>query len=115
MQFNFLNLAKPDSLYNDGMKVLILSEKRTEEEGTGWFRGGYAISYYQNSYHRDTGAVGASRPSATKLYYTFSFTYTFPYDQDTVYFAYCIPYGYTDLQRDLVKYDHQCSANGIVF
>ena len=26
--FNILNLAKPDSLYNDGMQVLIYSEKR---------------------------------------------------------------------------------------
>lgn len=27
IKFNVLNLAKPDSLYNDGMKVLIFSEK----------------------------------------------------------------------------------------
>ena len=26
--FNILNLAKSDSLYNDGMQVLIFSEKR---------------------------------------------------------------------------------------
>ena len=27
VRFNLLNLCKPDSLYNDGMKVLIYSEK----------------------------------------------------------------------------------------
>lgn len=35
--FNILNLAKPDSLYNDGMRVLVFSEKRHPQE---WFRGG---------------------------------------------------------------------------
>lgn len=43
-----LNLAKPDSLFNEGMKVLIFSEKFSEEKDIGWYRGGYNIGYYQN-------------------------------------------------------------------
>ena len=30
-----------------------------------------------------------------------SFTYKFEYDRDCVYFAYSVPYSYSDLQRDL--------------
>lgn len=30
-------------------------------------------------------------------YYTMTFTYNFDSTDDTVYFAYCIPYTYTDL------------------
>ena len=41
-----LNLSKPDSLFNEGMKVLIYSEKHSEEKDIGWFRGGYNIGYY---------------------------------------------------------------------
>lgn len=92
--FNILNLAKSDSLYNDGMQVLIYSEKR---EPRDWFRGGYDISYKANMYKREVGPVGASRPSSSKVYYSFSFSYTFEYNDDTVYFAYCHPYSYTDL------------------
>ena len=36
-----------------------------------------------------------------KNYYTLSFTYTFLYNQDTVFFSYSVPYSYTDLRNDL--------------
>lgn len=48
-------------------------------------------------YKREVGPVGASRPSASKVYYSFCFSYTFESEDDTVYFAYCNPYSYTDL------------------
>lgn len=40
VKFNILNLAKPDSLYNYGMKVWILSEKNKSQNGIEWFRDG---------------------------------------------------------------------------
>lgn len=40
VKFNILNLAKPDSLYNYGMKVLCFSNKVKEAEGVGWHRVG---------------------------------------------------------------------------
>lgn len=46
VKFNILNLSKPDSLFNEGMKVLIYSEKMAEEKDIGWQRGGYNIAYY---------------------------------------------------------------------
>ena len=34
-------------------------------------------------------------------FYSLSFTYDFHYDNDTVFFAYCYPYTYSDLTNDL--------------
>jgi len=36
-----------------------------------------------------------------KNYYSLTFTYTFEYSLDHVYFAYSVPYSYTDLRNDL--------------
>ena len=46
VKFNILNFIKPKSLFNEGMKVLIHSEKSLAETEKGWFRGGDDISYY---------------------------------------------------------------------
>ena len=48
-----LNLSKPDSLFNEGMKVLIYSEKLSEDKDIGWQRGGTKISYYQNGIKKE--------------------------------------------------------------
>lgn len=58
VKFNLLNMIKSKSLYNDGMKVLIYSEKRQDQfqespEELGWHRGGEDMSYYQNNYRRE--------------------------------------------------------------
>ena len=100
VQFNIKNFTKPDSLFNFGMRVSIYSEKMakgTDEEGTGgrgWFRGGDQISYYGNNITKDCGW-------SNQTFYSLSFRYKFQYDDDTVYFAYCIPYTYSDLLQDL--------------
>ena len=95
IKFNMLNLSKPDSLYNYGMKILWLSQKKKANEGIDWFRDGDNILYYKNWFRRE-GKYGLERN-----YYTLTFSYTFPYDRDTVYFAYSLPYTYTDLCDDL--------------
>ncbi len=48
-RFNIVNLMKPDSTYNKGMKPLLYSVKEAEQAGLGWFRDGTNISYYQNA------------------------------------------------------------------
>ena len=48
---NIINLAKPDSLYNYGMKVLNFSNKLNDSEGVGWHRIGENIDYYQNNFN----------------------------------------------------------------
>ena len=69
VKFNMLNMIKAKSLYNEGMKVLIYSEKRQEwvkerrssdsaskkdlKLQEGWTRGGQHLSYFQNNYKKD--------------------------------------------------------------
>ena len=86
--FKIINMVKPDSLYNHGMKVLSYSVKESDIHNRGWKRVGKNISYTQNNYKRK----GAGN------YYTLSFTVNFDYDDDSVYFAHCFPYTYTDLK-----------------
>ena len=95
VRFNMLNFTKPDSLFNHGMKVLIYSEQHVKQTNVGWHRGGYKILYYAN------GAIRRENQKYYKSYYTLTFTYDFEYDDDTVYFAYCYPYTYTDLKQYL--------------
>jgi len=76
-----LNLCKPDSLYNEGMKVLIYSEKFAAAKDIGWHRGGQKIAYYPNGIRKE-GSKGF------KTMYTMTF-------------AYCYPYTYTELMDEL--------------
>jgi murein tripeptide amidase MpaA len=108
-----LNMIKGKSLYNEGMKVLMYSEKRQEwvkeqkESGIisskdkelqeGWTRGGDDLSYYQNNYKKDQ----SQQTNFFRCYQTFTFTHTFEYDDDQVYFSYSQPYTYSDLNDDL--------------
>jgi len=45
-RFNIVNLMKPDSNYNQGMKPLIYSVKEAESNQIGWSRDGFNIAYY---------------------------------------------------------------------
>lgn len=101
-----LNLSKPDSLFNEGMKVLVQSEKQSEEKDIGWYRAGQNISYYHNGISKSSRKTGNN-----KTLYTLTFTYEFQYDDDTVYFAYCYPYNYSDVLDDLTKISNDPNKN----
>ena len=47
-KFNIINLIKPESSYNEGMKPLLYSVKgaKDENQGIGWIRDGVNICYY---------------------------------------------------------------------
>lgn len=94
-----LNLSKGDSLYNYGMKVLCYSELSNADNGQEWFWGGTDIAYYKNNYWKD------NRGGYSKNYYTFTFTYKFKHSNDKVFFAYSMPYTYSDLCKDLKWYE----------
>ena len=107
VRFNMLNMIKSKSLYNEGMKVLIYSENKQEwaaqseggvEENGGWTRGGDDMGYYQNQYKKENQTTSAA---FSRCYFTFSFTHTFEYDNDTVFFSYSLPYTYTDMTNYL--------------
>lgn len=46
-KFNVINLIKSESSYKQGMKPLIYSKKEADSEnGIGWAREGFNITYY---------------------------------------------------------------------
>ncbi|XP_074741295.1 cytosolic carboxypeptidase 2 isoform X2 [Strix uralensis] len=89
-RFTIANLAKPKSLYGEGMRPLLYSQQDAQSRGIGWRRIGTDIRYYQ-------GGGGGEEPAAFCL----SWTTRFPHDGDTCFFAHSYPYTYSDLQRYL--------------
>lgn len=92
-KLNIVNMAKPDSLYNYGMKPCVYSKVEAEQYKRGWRREGLDICYYQNGIKKKTGGN----------YYTLTFCITSKHDYDTIYIAHCYPYTYTDLCKYLNK------------
>lgn len=90
VRFNIVNLIKYESLYNNGMKPLVFSEKSNRS----WHRDCSAVSYYKNNIPRST-------KNQARYYYTLTFTYHFKHSEDRVFFAHCYPYTYTDLSNYL--------------
>ncbi|XP_078089266.1 cytosolic carboxypeptidase 3-like [Mustelus asterias] len=91
-RFTIINLMKPTSLYNMGMKPLMYSTKDAELYQVGWRRVGSQIKYYRNNYGSDK-----------QQYYSLTWTFEFPHHADTCYFAHCYPYTYSDLQDYLMS------------
>lgn len=119
VRFSIMNLMKYDSLYNNGLKPLVLSAKKERWEGLGWHRAGDSVAYYQNNIPRTPSADTRLPP----FHYTLSFAYTFQYDTDLVYFAHCYPYCYSTLQSylsaaelrseedDILRVDSLCTTH----
>ncbi|CAG9319713.1 unnamed protein product [Blepharisma stoltei] len=102
--FKITNMLKDDKLYNSGMKPAVLSTKSAKENGSGWQRDCLNISYTENVDSKNSLAFYARRK-----YYTLSFTYRWKYENDLVYFAYSIPYTYSELSQHLsyIKENHK--------
>ena len=92
VRFNILNFTKPRSLYSQGMQPVVWSDHQNKTNQIGWQRGGDNITYYRGRLKR----LGYKNPC-----YCLSFEYTFTGDNDTVYFAYSIPYTFTMLTNFL--------------
>ena len=90
VKFTILNFSKKDSLFNAGMEVLVHSSKMHKANNAGWYRSGRDISYFANNISRNNST-----------FYSLTFTFDFPHDSDIVYFAYCYPYTYSELTKDL--------------
>ncbi|KAF4794865.1 Cytosolic carboxypeptidase 2 [Turdus rufiventris] len=87
-RFTIVNMAKPKSLYGQGLQPLLYSQQDAQSRGIGWRRVGTDICYRRGS---------AGEPPLFQL----SWTVRFPHDGDTCFFAACYPYTYSDLQRYL--------------
>jgi hypothetical protein len=117
---NITNFCKRDSLYSNGLRPLMYSDRRAKEDGKGWSRCGSKICYFSNprsfvigsasalgatsACPQEQGACGVDAPQQTdkkkrdESRFTLSFEVEFPHDHDTVYLAHCFPYTYRDLQ-----------------
>ncbi|NWW74399.1 CBPC2 carboxypeptidase, partial [Climacteris rufus] len=87
-RFTIANMAKPKSLYGQGLQPLLYSQWDAQSRGIGWRRVGTDIRYYCGS---------AGEPPTFRL----SWTLRFPHDGDTCFIAPSYPYTYSDLQRYL--------------
>ena len=78
--------------------------------GTGWHHAGVDCCYFQSQEHywRPRGR------SRRRPFFTASFTYTFPFDDDVVFFAYCRPYTYSRLQRLLTDLEADAATKRTV-
>jgi hypothetical protein len=99
VRFNIVNLTKPDSLFNMGMKPVVYSVQDAATKGAGWLRSGNDISYYANSYARNNNAG-----EGFACYFTLSFTIEFHHAKDTMLIAYSYPYTVSDYKAHLGNY-----------
>ncbi|KAM4573445.1 cytosolic carboxypeptidase 2 [Odontesthes bonariensis] len=95
-RFTITNLMKSSSLYSQGMRPLLYSERAAEENAVGWQRTGSNIRYYRNCSQNANESN-----SDTITVHSLTWTLQFPYDSDTCYLAHCYPYTYSHLQRYL--------------
>eukprot|EP01041_Mallomonas_annulata_P003176 gene3176-6267_t len=96
VKFNIVNLTKPDSLFNLGMRPVMYSCEDAARKSLGWVRTGSDISYYINPFNRNNTAG-----EGVACYYTLSFTIEFHNPKDTYLIAYTYPYTYEDYKLHL--------------
>ncbi|XP_028264061.1 cytosolic carboxypeptidase 2 [Parambassis ranga] len=96
-RFTIINLMKSSSLYSQGMRPLLYSERAAKENGVGWQRTGSNIRYYRNSSQNPK----ENNNSDVATLYSLTWTLQFPYDSDICYLAHCYPYTYSHLQHYL--------------
>ena len=92
-----MNLLRKRTKYSNGIKIWCYSKKKFDQENIGWHHTSENVKYYKNYLYR-------LNKGKRQYYYTLEWDYTFPYDDDEVYFANCIPYTYTDLLKELNEY-----------
>ncbi|KAL4486341.1 hypothetical protein ABPG72_007127 [Tetrahymena utriculariae] len=97
VKFNIVNFYKNGSLFNEGMKISIFSKKKYDLTKVSWFKGATDISYIKNNIVKQND----------NYFYTLTFKCTFEYNDDEVFFAYNIPYTYTQLNQFL----HKCEVD----
>ena len=118
VKFQIVNLMKPDSLYNSGMRPFVFSRQAYLQNGKHWHRDGQNMRYFRNNYQRlpqrhsgflkmPTCTFSDAQPAtlnvsgAPEHYYSFAWEYTFRYQDDSVFFAHCAPYSYSQLNEYL--------------
>ena len=52
MKFNIVNLYKDRSLFENGMRPVVFSQRDFEKKNIGWHRDGINVTYIRNDYKR---------------------------------------------------------------
>ena len=101
VNFNIINMLRKTCVYNQGLKIMTYSTMAAAKENLGWHRDCYNSIYYPNNLF----VYNNNNVSKKRNLHSLSFDYEFKYDNDTVYFANCIPYFYSTLMKELNKYE----------
>jgi len=109
--FRITNYTKTSSLFENGMLPVVYSTKAKKQENKGWHRAGTDVAYFKNSLGK--GHSNSVVVTSNEEGYCLAFKYRFEYDDDTVYLAYCYPYTYTRLRRDIA--DLEAAVDPSVF
>lgn len=109
VRFNIVNLTKPDSLFNLGMRPVIYSQIDATSKGIGWVRAGTDICYYPNAFCRSNNAG-----EGVSCYFTLSFTVEFHNPKDTVLIAYSYPFTVNDHKYYLNQILRKHGASDII-
>ena len=97
LNLNIMNFLRKTTKYSNGVKIWVYSQKNFEKNNIGWHHTTEEVKYYKNFLYK-------LNKGKKEYYYTLSFNYTFKFDNDEVFFANCIPFTYTDLNKDLNIY-----------
>ena len=97
VNINIMNMLRKKTKYSNGIKIWCYSKKNSQYNNIGWYHTKEFVQYYKNFLYK-------LNKGKRNYYYTLSFNYTFDYDDDEVFFANCIPFTYSDLNRDLNEY-----------
>lgn len=129
--FNIVNLTKPDSLFNMGMRPVLYSYHDAKTHGLGWCRTASDIQYRANCYTRmptpqgqqggngnGSGFVGAELGGGTQsptavAYYTLSFSLDLCNPGDVYLLAHSYPYTYSDHKVRSLHYPTHLCVGGV--
>ena len=100
VNFNIINMLRKKCIYNHGLKIMTYSTMEAAKENIGWHRDCFNSIYYANNLY-----VYNTNNDKKRNLHSLSFDYEFKYDNDTVYFANCIPYFYSTLMKELNYYE----------
>lgn len=110
MTFFISGFTKSTGLFSNGSKVFVYSEKLAKIKGIGWYRAGtnyaYGTTFKKSSNSKKNRLVNqkSDNQKAKNKRATLQFQLIFPYDDDTVYLAYSVPYTYTYLCRSITNW-----------
>ena len=95
VRMNLVNLYKAKSLYQSGLRILVLDVSKEGDELPKWTRAGDNIRYIQNKFTNEQCPNGL---------FQIEFDYEFKAGSQEIYFAHSMPFTYTMLNDYLNKH-----------